>query len=122
MSERAVASQPQVESSPIADATESTSPRVLAAVKHAASAPFARLDAAKPARRSPDLPIADLLRESRLTAEAVRDITPDVLDGRLRALATALTGADRLRRALVASELKKTAKVPAAIVNAALDA
>jgi hypothetical protein len=35
-------------------------------VKHAASAPFARLDAAKPARRSPDLPIADLLRECHL--------------------------------------------------------
>src|SRR5579864_7999002 len=121
MSERAVASQPQVQSSLIADATESTSPRVLVSVKHAASAPFARLDAAKPARRSPNLPVADLLRECHLTAEAVRDITPDVLEGRLRELATALNGADRLRRALVASALKNTAKLPAAIVTAALD-
>src|SRR5580692_11157507 len=97
MSERAVASQPALQSSPIADA------------------------AAKLARRPPDRPIADLLRECHLTAEAVRDITPDVLDGRLRALVAALTGADRLRRALVASALKNTAKLPAAIVTAALD-
>src|SRR5436190_1354184 len=56
--------------------------------------------AAKPGRRSQDPPIADLLNEFHLTAEAVHDITPDVLDGRLRALAGALAGADRLRRAL----------------------
>jgi putative DNA primase/helicase len=116
-----VTTQPRLRSSLIADATESASPRVLASANHAASASFARLDAAKPARRSPDVPIADLLRECHLTAEAVRDITPDVLDGRLRALAVAITGADRLRRALVAAELKHTAKVPAAIVTAALD-
>jgi hypothetical protein len=79
------------------------------------------LDATNPARRSPDLTIADLLSELHLTAEAVRDITPDVLDGRLRALAVTLTGADRLRRALVAAELKRTAKLPAAIVSAALE-
>ena len=52
-------------------------------------------DAAKPARRSHDLPIADLLSELHLTAEAVRDITPDVLDGRLRALAAALDVRDQ---------------------------
>jgi hypothetical protein len=121
MSDRAVTSQPQLRSSLIADAAESAGPRVSAAVKHAGSAPFALLDAAKPARRPPDLPIADLLRECHLTAEAVRDITPDVLDGRLRALAVALTGADRLRRALVASALKNTAQLPAAIVTAAFD-
>src|ERR1700730_2669086 len=97
MSERLVASQPPVQSSLIADATESATQRALVSVKQAASASFARLDAAKPARRSPDLPIADLLRECYLTAEAVRDITPDVLDGRLRALAGAVTGADPLR-------------------------
>jgi hypothetical protein len=97
MSERAVASQPAVQSSPTADA------------------------AAKPARRPPDRPIADLLRECHLTTEAVRDITPDVLDGRLRELAVALTGADRLRRALVAVALKNTAKLPGAIITAALD-
>lgn len=89
--------------------------------EHGDAALFALLDAAKPARRPQDLPIADLLGEFRLTAEAVRDITPDVLDGRLRGLAVALTGADRLRRALVADELKKSAKLPAAIVTAALD-
>lgn len=89
--------------------------------KYADAALFALLDAAKPARRSQDLPIADLLSEFHLTAEAVRDITPDVLDGRLRALGVALTGADRLRKALVAAELKKTAKLPAAIVTAAFD-
>jgi hypothetical protein len=74
-----------------------------------------------PSRRSPDLPIADLLRECHLTAEAVHNITLDVLDGRLRELAVALAGADRLRRALVASALKNTAKLPAAIVTAALE-
>jgi putative DNA primase/helicase len=44
-----------------------------------------------------------------------------MLGGRLRALVVALTGADRLRRALVAAELKKTAKIPAAVVIAAFD-
>jgi len=71
------------------------------------------------AKRSQDLPIADLLSEFHLTAEAVRDITLDELGRRLSALTVALTGAGRLRRALVADALKKTSKLPATIVNAA---
>lgn len=55
--------------------------------RHGDAALFALLDAAKPAQRSQDLPIADLLSELQLTAEAVRDITADQLGERLRALA-----------------------------------
>jgi hypothetical protein len=82
---------------------------------------FALLDAAIPAKRPQDMPIAELLHEHRLTLEDVHAISTDNLDARLRALALALTGADRLRRALVMTELKKTCRLPAAVVNAALD-
>src|SRR5206468_170976 len=80
---------------------------------------FALLDAAKPVQRSQDLPIADLLTEFQLTPEIVHDIAADELGDRLRALADALIGADRLRWTLVATELKRSAKITAAVVNAA---
>ena len=88
--------------------------------KYGAAAFWKLIDSAKPTKRSQDKSIANLVSELELTAEAVRDITPDLLSERLRALAVALTGADGLRRALVADVLKKISKVPAAIVTAAL--
>ena len=62
------------------------------------------LDAGTPARRSQDFPIADLLSELQLTAAAVRDVTPDVLDRRMRALAVGrlLAGKAGLTTSLVA--------------------
>jgi putative DNA primase/helicase len=89
--------------------------------KHGDAAVFALLDAATPARRPQDMPIADLLKAHSLTLDAVTNSTTDQLGARLRALALDLTGADRLRRALVMSELKKTCKLSASVVNAALN-
>jgi Protein of unknown function (DUF3631)/Domain of unknown function (DUF3854) len=87
--------------------------------KHGDSALFTLIDAAAPAQRSQDLPIAELIREHRLTADEVTGLAIDLLEERLRALALALTGADPLRRALVVKELKRS-KVPATVVDAAL--
>lgn len=83
--------------------------------------PLGPAGAATTARPSQELSIRDLLIKFNLTVEVVRDISPDVLSERLRALAAAMTGADRLRRALVVAELKKTVKVPMTIIHAALN-
>ena len=87
--------------------------------RHGAAAFFKLLETARPARRSHDQPVEELVDEFGLTEDLIPDYSTDELIARLRAIREACAGADALRKESVAYHLKKISKVPPTLVTAA---
>ena len=87
--------------------------------RHGHDAFFELLDTARPARRSHDQPVEELVDEFGLTADLVPGYSTDELVARLREIREACAGADRLRIASVVLQLKQIPEMPKPLVTAA---